>query len=390
MGDGRRRDPTNRALRLPPCIDRTMHPPNLTHSFPLQATRAKEGTGPGGHPLPNHRRRPSNLAAEANLFENEAEEEEEEENTTVERDEGEDEMGRATRTTGTCTPLPSLSRVSSVDSARASPALLPDMPPFLESKESSNQELLRQLGTFGTSESPSPSQRAALSSLYERTPSAETRPRAEEKEEDEDDGVGDDDQLGHAEDEDISGVVEHILARHYIQDRPELKRYDSADAELARAGPDGGGGRGTPHQRKSSATSALSSHLRSELQLEPEACQPVATVLQQPPRTHHHHSRRSSEGFVELPVADLPSPPRHGMAAAPSAASDADDLPPMDTRPTLAHFDSADYFQEKEKGARAAAQRPPQPRAIKPEDEEGGHKATASYLLEGRASKVRG
>ncbi len=321
------------------------------------------------------------------MFENEAEKEE---NATVERDEGEDEMGRATRTTGTCTPLPSLSRVSSMDSARASPALLPDLPPFLESKESGNQELLRQLGNFGTSESPSPSQRAALFSLYERTPSAETGPRAEEKEEEEkegeeEDGVGDGGQRGHAEDEDISGVVEHILARHYIQDRPELKRYDSADAVLEEARADGGGGRGKHHQRKSSATSALSSHLHSELQLEPEACQPVATVLQQPPRTHHHHhSRRSSEGFVELPLADLPSPPRHGIAT--------DDLPPMGARPTLAHFDSADYFQEKEKGARAAAQRPPQPRAIQPEEQEGGHKATATYLLQHRerASKVWG
>lgn len=57
--------------------------------------------------------------------------------------------------------------------------------------------------------------------------------------------------------------------------------------------------------------------------------------------------------------------------------------------PQLSRFDSGDYFMKKEAKARAAAGvvGVERPQARQPDEVQGGHKATASFLLEQRREK---
>jgi len=205
------------------------------------------------------------------------------------------------------------------------------------------------------------------------------------------------------EEGEISAVVKRILVNHYLADRPELKRYDSADAVLEEARNGGEGGKkgkkgGKCHSHMSCAASSLSSHL-SELQLEAaSAATQAPTVLQVPPRTHSR--RRSSEGFVEIQGLEVNSPDshhqqqkqhqqeqHHGIIR--TIKEEEEEVLQQRVMPQLSRFDSGDYFLGREAKARAAvgnAAAIERPRAIQAGGQEAaeqkGYKATASFLLQ--------
>jgi len=256
-----------------------------------------------------------------------------------------------------------------------------------------------EMDVVGASESPSPSQRAALSTLYGLHAAAAAL--AEEKEEEGKEGETEDEGEEEEQEGEISGVVKRMLANHYLADRPELKRYDSADAALEEARSGGEGGKkgkkgGKHHQHKYSATSPLSSHLKSELQLEASGATLAPTVLQVPPRTHSR--RRSSEGFVEIQGLEINSPDsqqqqqHHHHHHHHAVSKEEEEVVQQRVLPQLSRFDSGDYFMQEEARARVAAGNAAaieRPRAIQAQgeeegDEQKGHKATASSLLQQR------
>lgn len=415
----------------------------MLQPFLSQAMRVREGTGPGGHPLPRHQRRRSNLTAEASSAVDEEEGTLEGAAAALEM---EDESSRKVSTPSgmatrelrdghpkTCSdplsftccpnatsspscssfapehprrgpgPANSNSTVQPEDS-RVSPSLL-EMPTFPDDTEKSSileQHVTR--GTLGeegagTSESPSPSQRAALSSLYGLH--AATSTLAEEKEEEVEGQLvqGRKAHVGEVRPADegaegVSAFVEQFLARHYISDRPELKRYDSADAalEVARSGEKGARSGAGSHSRQSSA-STISSHLKSELPLQDAVPPPAPSVLQAPPRLHGR--RRSSEGFVEIQVANAPSSgPAYTQEEAPEGwetghsqalstgaiEEEEEEKGPRLALPQFSRFDSGDYFMQKD--ARARANEPPVlEKSGAAEPGVNGHRTAANFLL---------
>lgn len=419
-----------------------------------QATRAKEGTGPGGHPLPTHHSRRSSLTAESGsqmaegtgILEDGLAEQHEMYGaaravhsdmtgggwSTVFASASTSVASSISPTTASssspdfspssvfCSSSAYSSRTHSSnshccdDTSRGSPAL-PEMPLFLDEKERQYGELgrgeggqeeleleeerrrfqtnfsgggMREIDVVGASESPSPSQRAALSALYGSHVGAMTV--AEEKEEEGKEGETEDNHLKETREEgEISEKVKRMLANHYLSDRPELKRYDSADAALrkARGGREGDtkGKKGGKHsQCEFSTSSSLSSHLKSELELGSSEATVVPTVLQVPPRMHSR--RRSSEGFVEIQGLedDFPDsreyPQRfqqqHFHTGSNIIREEEEEKggPQQLMMPQLSRFDSGDYFMQKDTRTRAAAGNAAvieRPRAIQAQGEKG-------------------
>ena len=192
----------------------------------------------------------------------------------------------------------------------APPAMLMEVE---QEKEEDAACLVLRGESHAVSESPSPSQRAALvDAMGNQASSGLVREVATEEEEPEES----DEETDAAAEPMALRVVDHLIAERLISERPELRRYDSADAQLAeerrrklrqeKQQQQQRGGAGAVH--------ALAGQLQSEMHVSGGEDQEAgevgeeedgvavvpASALHRPPRTHTNR-RLSEGGYIELP-----------------------------------------------------------------------------------------